>query len=91
MLRISVRHHADRVTLKVEGRLVDEWARELRNAVLGTTLDRWPIEIDLRDVTFADEAGEEVLCWLHRLGAHFQGCGSFSSGLCRRLGIPLRR
>jgi len=88
MLRIT-RTAGDKVVLKLEGRLVGPWVDELRTAVLRTGGLRMP-EIDVRDLMFADEDGEQALLWLCRMGAQFRGGGSFSDYLCERLGIPLR-
>jgi len=79
----------DKVALKLEGRLVGPWVEELRNAVWRTNGWRERLEIDVEDLTFADEDGEKTLSWLHRMGARFQGRGPFSEYLFKRLKIPL--
>jgi hypothetical protein len=78
----------DKEALKLEGRLVGPWVEELRKTVSGTG-DGQGLEIDVRDLTFADEEGERALRWLHRLGVRFHGRGSFSNYLFARLRIPL--
>ena len=88
MLRISF-ITAGKVVLKLEGRLVGPWVEELRNTVWRTDGWREPLEIDVADLTFADDEGENVLRWLHRLGARFHGRGPFSGYLLDRLNIPL--
>ena len=85
MLRITILDHGGWATVKLEGRLVGPWAEELRSTVLAAMPRFDRLQVDLSDVTFADVAGEEVLVWLHRLGADFQGVGVFSEGLCQRL------
>ena len=80
----------DRAALKLEGRLVGPWVDELRNTVLRIEAPGMPAEVDLRELTFADEDGERALLWLFHMGAQFRGGGSFSDYLCQRLGIPLR-
>ena len=79
----------DTGVLKLEGRLVGPWVEELRKAVFRTEV--WPerLEIDVKDLTFADDDGENALCWLHRMGVRFQGKGAFSEYLFERLKIPL--
>lgn len=80
----------DKVVLKLEGRLVGPWVDELRNTVWRTNGWRQPLEIEVADLTFADEEGENTLSWLHRLGARFRGRGPFSGYLLDRLNIPLK-
>ena len=88
MLRITTTA-TDKVVLKLEGRLVGPWVDELRTTVFRTDGWRERLEIDVRDLTFADDAGEIALCWLHKIGARFQGRGAFSEYLFERLKIPL--
>jgi hypothetical protein len=79
----------DKVVLKVEGRLVGPWVDELRNTVWRTNGWRERLEIDVEDLTFADDDGEKALAWLHRMGARFKGRSPFSEYLFHRLKIPL--
>ena len=88
MLRITITT-TDKVALKLEGRLVGPWVEELRNAVWRTNESRARLEIDVEDLTFADDDGEKALSWLHRMGARFQGRSPFSEYLFGRLKIPL--
>lgn len=87
MLRITVADNDDKVTLKLEGRLVGVWVHELWTVVHRTELQHRRFEVDIRDLTFADDEGEQALLWLYRMGAKFPGGGSFSEFLCNRLGI----
>ena len=88
MLRITA-STSDKVVLKLEGRLVGPWVDELRKIVWRTDGGRQGLEIDVEDLTFADDDGEKTLSWLHRMGARFQGRGPFSEYLFERLKIPL--
>jgi len=88
MLRITATT-TDKMVLKLEGRLTGPWVDELREMVFRTNGWRQPLEIEVSDLTFADEDGEKALCWLYRMGARFQGKGSFSEYLFARLDIPL--
>jgi hypothetical protein len=80
---------ADKVLMKLEGRLVGPWVDVLRKDVFQTGAWARPLAVDVSDLTFADEDGESALSWLHRMGARFQGKGSFSEYLFERLNIPL--
>ena len=88
MLRITVTDNHDKLTLKLEGRLVEGWVQELWTVLLRTELQHRRFEVDIRDLSFADEEGEQALLWLYKMGAKFLGGGSFSEFLCNRLGIP---
>ena len=88
MLRITATT-TDKVVLRLEGRLVGPWVDELRKTVWRTEVWRRPLEIDVTDLTYVDEDGENALSWLHRMGARFQGKGPFSGYLFERLKIPL--
>jgi len=88
MLRITVAT-GDKVVVKLEGRLVGPWVEELRKTVWQTNAWRQPLEIDVRDLTFADDEGEKALAWLHRSGARFHGKTLFSEYLFGQLKIPL--
>lgn len=89
MLRITATTTDDKVALKLEGRLVGPWVDELRKTVFPTNGWSQRLEIDVTDLTFADDDGEVALCWLHSIGARFQGKGSCSRYLFERLEIPL--
>ena len=89
MLRITVITN-DKVSLKLEGRLVGPWVDELRNTVWRTNGWDLPLEIDVEDLTFADQDGENALSWLHRMGARFVGKGVFLECLFERLKIPIQ-
>lgn len=88
MLRITVADDEDKLTLKLEGRLVGRSVHELWTVVRRTELGHRRFEVDIRDLSFADDEGEQVLLWVYRMGAKFLGGGSFSAFLCTRLGIP---
>lgn len=89
MLRITASTVNEKVVVKLEGRLVGPWVDELRETVWRTNGCRQPLEIDVADLTYVDQDGENALTWLHRMGARFQGRGPFSAYLFERLKIPL--
>lgn len=88
MLRIT-EIARDKVVLKLEGRLVGPWVDELKKTVLRTNGQSQPLEIDVSDLTFADDDGDKALRWLHRMGARFHGKGPCAKYLFERLKIPL--
>lgn len=78
MMKAQVREGDDQVTLQVCGRLTAEgWVGELQKCWDSARLeykDR-PIVVDLRGVTFIDQAGETLLQTMHRDGATFLAAG----------------
>ena len=79
----------DTVLLRLEGRLVGPWVKELEKNVSRAEALTLPLEIDVWDLTYADLAGERALSRLHKKGVSFQGKGPFAEYLFRQLRIPL--
>ncbi len=78
MLRITVSETADRILLKLEGKLAGVWVAELEQCwrmqtanLAGKTL--WA---DLRDVSCLDAAGRYLLGLMHQSGAQFLCSGA---------------
>lgn len=90
MLRAEIRWLANGPTLKVEGRLVGDWAEQASSLV---TKDAVPLGliIDLSEVSYVDSAGEELLKWLATVGAQFVADSVYALAVCERLRLPLRR
>ena len=88
MVRISFEDHLTGVMMRVQGRLVAQFAEEAKQSIIRRKLPA-ELVVDLSDVTFADSAGEEALRWLSGLGAKFVADGSYSLHLCERLQLPL--
>jgi hypothetical protein len=89
VLRITV-ITSDKVLLVLEGRLVGPWVDELRMIASRNKGCSKPMEIDVSEVTFADEDGEKALSSLHTMGAVFRGKGAcYATYLFARLKIPL--
>jgi anti-anti-sigma regulatory factor len=61
--------------LKLEGALRDAWVDELRNVVANDGAA--PIEIDLSQVNFIDDAGVALLHELLAAGAKITACSGF--------------
>lgn len=88
MLRITA-IASEKLVVKLEGRLVGPWVKELKKTVSRRNGPYHALEIDVSDLTFADDKGERALRWLHRMGARFRGKEPFSEYLFQRLKIPL--
>jgi hypothetical protein len=88
MLRIERHDTGGTVTLRLEGRLVGEFAKAARDLV---TRCKIPVRlvVNLSEVTFVDLMGEEVLSWLARIGAEFVAENCYPLHICERLHLPM--
>jgi hypothetical protein len=88
MLRVECHDIGDTVTLRLEGRLVGEFAKDARNLV---TRCKIPLRlvVNLSDVTFVDAVGEEVLSWLARIGGEFIAENCYPLHVCERLHLEM--
>ncbi len=80
MLHISHSREGDVTTVLLEGRLMRDWIGELR-AVIDTERQRGPIVLDLKQLTFADRAGLDLLRELTTDGVRLVGATAFVRGL----------
>jgi hypothetical protein len=73
VLRITVDHDQDSLTIKLEGRLAGVLVEELERSwqLLPLSLRRPVVRFDLAGVTFIDGAGKAFLAAMHDLGAEF--------------------
>lgn len=77
-MKAQVRESDDQITLQVCGRLTAAgWVGELEKCWQAARVKYHgrPIIVDLRDVTFIDQAGERLLATMHRDGATFLAAG----------------
>ena len=88
MLRVETCSSADTWHILLEGRFTGDDAEHARMLIT-----RCPVGIklivDLTEVMFIDDTGEEVLSFLGRLGAEFVAPNSYSLDLCERLNLPV--
>jgi len=84
MLRIEVEDSDNALTLILQGRLAGEQAVNAR-----TLLTRYRpgmrLVVDLREVTFVDASGEDLLSSFGGFGAEFIADSSYSRYICERL------
>jgi len=68
MLRISIHELADRVTIKLEGRVSGPWTAELGRAwqEFAPSLGPRKLSVDLSGLGFVDAAGTEILREIHQ-------------------------
>ena len=88
MFRAEIHELEDGPTLKMEGRLVGQWAEQAKSLVTMNSVPKGLI-IDLTDVTYVDSVGEQALIWFSSIGAAYVGKGVYAAGVCERLRLPL--
>ena len=84
MLRVEVDDSANTLSLKLQGRLVGEEAKNTR-----TLMRRYRagmrLVVDLTEVTFVDSVGEDLLSFFGGFGTNFIAETSYSRYICERL------
>jgi anti-anti-sigma regulatory factor len=87
MLRVELQETDSACICRLEGRFTGEQAEHAR--MLATRcLIPLSIVVDLTDVMYVDDTGEDVLLLLKRLGAQFIAETSYSRDVCERLDLP---
>jgi hypothetical protein len=96
MFRAELRWLANGLTLKMDGKLVGEWAEQAQRLITTEVVPKGLI-VDLTEVCYVDSAGERLLTWLGRVGAVFVAGSVYAKAVCDRLGLaekqrtPVRR
>ena len=69
--------------MKLEGKLAHEWVDEARKAWAGTSEMSFEtgIVVDLLNVSFVDDAGQQLLAEMRHRGAELLGAGPLMSAL----------
>ncbi len=77
MLKITVQRRADRISLRLDGRLLGPWVDTLEQDWLTTLRVRnpRPIVVDLTEVSFVDPAGRELLTRMCAQGGRLLASG----------------
>ncbi len=73
--------HADRVILKIEGRLAAAWVDEFARAVGAAMSEDAQITLDLGGLSFADDRGVAVIRDARDRGAQLTGASQFIGAL----------
>ena len=87
MFRAEIRWLASGPTLKLEGKLVADWAEQARCLVTKDVLPKGLI-VDLTEVSYVDSVGEQLLKWLASVGAVFIADSVYAFAVCDRLRLP---
>jgi|SRR6185369_11253074 ABC-type transporter Mla MlaB component len=87
MFRAEMQWLTSGPTLKLEGRLVADWAKQASCLVTKDVLPKGLI-VDLTEVSYVDSAGEQLLKWLASVDAVFVAGSVYAFALCHRLRLP---
>lgn len=87
MLKITVQDAADRLRLKLEGKIAGAWVAELEDCwrTAAPALNGRPLWVDLTGVDCLDAAGKYLLALMHRAGAEFVVSGCLMSALVQEI------
>lgn len=89
MLKITVSTEQPGITFTLSGRLVGPWVQELRQCwLMAASTDPAQCRVDLRDVSFIDEAGTLLLAQMRRDGVALQASGCLMKAIVENLGRP---
>jgi len=92
MLRITVQEDGASWRLHLAGRLDGAWVAETENTWRSAPVSGRRVEVDLRDVTWIDEAGRSLLRAMNHSGAGFIVTGVAMVALVEEItGKPARR
>jgi hypothetical protein len=91
MFRAQIQWLASGPTLKLEGKLIADWAEQARRLVTKDVLPKGLI-VDLTEVSYIDSVGEQLLKWLASVGALFVAGNVYAIAVCDRLSLsPMQR
>ena len=92
MLRVTVQENDTLWRLQLSGRLAGAWVAETENTWRSAPVSGRQVEIDMREVTWIDEAGLRLLQAMNEAGARFIAKGVAMEALVEELtGKPARR
>ena len=92
MLRITIQEEGTLWRLQLSGRLAGAWVAETENTWRSAPVSGRPVEIDMREVTWIDEAGRCLLQAMNEAGARFIAKGVAMKALVEEItGKPARR
>ena len=91
MFRAEMQWLASGPTLKLEGKLVADWAEQARSLVTKDVLPNGLI-VDITEVSYIDSVGEQLLKWLASVGVLFVAGSVYALAVCDRLDLsPMPR
>lgn len=76
--------------MRIEGRFVGNFAEDARSLVARSGVPS-RLTVDLSEMTYVDDIGEQVLSWLKQIGVKFSAETAYSRDVCERLDLALAR
>jgi anti-anti-sigma regulatory factor len=89
MLRITREEGSRGATLKLEGRVIAEWAVLLESECSGLLRSPGTVSLDLTGVSFVDRAGIEILERLSRAGIEIRCRSGPVASVLEAEGVPI--
>ncbi len=88
MFRMEFCEMPDRINVRVEGRFVGDFAEHARLLIAKSEAPSRFV-VDLSEVSYVDEVGEQVLIWFKEIGVKFTADSLYSRDICERLRLPM--
>jgi anti-anti-sigma regulatory factor len=85
MLKITTNHDDNQIILELEGRLTGPWVQELRLCWQSTSGAGRRTNVVLKQVTFIDDAGKQLLKEMHREGAVLAAEGCMTKAIVEKI------
>lgn len=84
MLKITLQSNERQTCFELEGRLAGPWVQELANCWKNFGGD-CRLGVNLKAVTFIDEAGRRLLAEMHRQGIAIEGTGCMTASIVEEI------
>lgn len=88
MFRMEFREMPDCINVRVEGRFVGNFAKHARLLIAESEAPSRFV-LDLSEVSYMDEVGEQVLICFKEAGVRFTANSPYSCAICERLQLPM--
>ena len=85
MFRVTVQSDADQTVLKVEGRLVQPFVRELRECWRNVSSGAKAMVLDVRSVTFVTPEGQNLLAEIYQAGGTLVASGPMMNSIVEKI------
>ena len=90
MLKITIRDDGAYTVLELEGRLAGPWVEELKRCWRHSTNGGKPIRIVLKEVSFIDAEGKEILAEMHHEGVELAAEGCMIKAMVEEISRAIR-
>jgi len=84
MLKIMIKRNERQTSFELEGRLAGPWVDELASC-WKSSIGARRLGVNLKAVTFIDEAGRNLLTDMHRQGVAIEGTGCMTASIIEEI------